>query len=255
MKLSDVLQKCLGLNTNINEQWAALSAYVSQEASIDYGLLSPVSPLRHQDEQRTMLTLQVLSSLTFGQKTLYCSFSTEQHPIESLTPLFARCANVFNDTLPSTSWIDMESVLKKFDLLKDTQATLDIVNGWKKALEEVHVLFGRYHQRLLAFCDRSNLVMKAFQCAFPTHCRRCNQSLKEYPCAKCFRSYGNESIALPFALKLTSFSSFDLSFSLTIPSDPTQAEKAIKEAGAAVLAFYSPNQRWQKKQKSWASTP
>jgi hypothetical protein len=136
---AELLQKLYGLNATITEQWAELAHFSSiaqhGQVSMTFDELvacTPTAvvlvPLCTRDDFAAPPGVQ-----TQHASLLHLELTRQIIAIERFTPAFGLVQNVFNETLlPTFCWIDLSSVLAKYEDLRDTEKTCTALRSWKK---------------------------------------------------------------------------------------------------------------------------
>jgi len=99
--------------------------------------------------------------------------------------------NFFNDPLPSDGYSCLEDVIAKYDNLIRSQKSIDLLNGWKRALEEAQAQLG---QAEMQCNDIEESLLRA--------CEICKLQVQESPltCGQTFISRKISAVPLTFSL-------------------------------------------------------
>lgn len=100
--VSLLLNKCMGLNKCINEQWEEFKPYCNKSSA---GTADDAARPVH-------LSLVCPSSISFRKETLKIKMSLVSITIASLKPHFDKVNNTFNDPLPTDAWFDLSKARK-----------------------------------------------------------------------------------------------------------------------------------------------
>jgi hypothetical protein len=216
---SMLLSKVKGLNAAITAQWAEIVRF-----------RDPSPPRRFNEPVGTELCVMAPTSITFSSVSLTVYLARKCVTVDNLAPLFRGVKNLFNEKLPtgpSDAWADLSEALAKYDDLKETERTVAAIESWKLALESVHVMLGKCHEKVLALDALYARVKVLFQLA-PDNFN------KDYA--------SSESHLYIFSKRASveSFQSFALEF-VVVPSQ--EKEKVLQDAAAALLSFYQPGKQ------------
>jgi hypothetical protein len=138
------VRKCVGLNQVNVEIWTRLSKRISGEDKLVYYIPSKID----------------FGDSGNGYKSLRVTYSTKTLQLKSFHSLF-QSINFFNETLPQYRYIDMSPSIKKLEMLS-TKA-FELIQSWRKALEEVQVFLGSLEQEILDDVEFAERVLGLFE--------------------------------------------------------------------------------------------
>jgi hypothetical protein len=96
---------------------------------------------RINPQQTQQYQIKVIKRITLKNNVI--SFFQETIKLDNInfTPCFDKVPNFFNDTLPVSSYFDMNNIILKYSMLNPKKA-LQVVAPWKTALEKIQVYLG-----------------------------------------------------------------------------------------------------------------